>query len=54
MSAHTIAITKRKCVSCGKPATVVVRNTWNAEIGPYCGPCGGRKVKELQDGEASR
>jgi hypothetical protein len=37
MSAHLLTIHAPKCATCGTKATVTLRNTWNVEIGDYCG-----------------
>lgn len=46
MPAYSIPLDTPKCY-CGKKAKVQVFNTWNASVGFYCGPCGRRKVEEL-------
>lgn len=48
--AYLVSI-KRPCQTCGKNATCEVRNSHNASIGAFCGPCGKRRVKELERAE---
>jgi hypothetical protein len=40
-----------KC-SCGKPATVELRDSHNESYGKYCDVCGKRRLRELAEREA--
>lgn len=47
MPAHAVPIDKPRCAECHRPATVIVRNAWNAEIGPRCTRCATRTIERL-------
>lgn len=50
MPAHLRDIHVPKCnrMSCNKPATVELRNTWNATIGEFCVKHGNEALAEFQ------